>query len=203
MSGRGGTVPRLDAFPFRSRQRHRTRLAAVRRIAVKVRAAGDEQIQPTRHFDVLLDEGSVVIRMKRLDSIETGSRERRNSRSQAVLSGVGERGDPSRLVDDVDDGFRRGTLARNEPRAAALQPYVKRFVRARDVARRDHRVRHLRPSDRSAALTPGLFDHRSDIDRYAVRGKTRTNGLDARNPGGALRSKERGQAVMLRVEQIA
>src|SRR5688572_6868084 len=142
------------------------------RVTVKIGTPGQQQVEAARSVDVFLNKGGVVIRMKCFHGVETGSGQCWNSRTKATLSGMGDRRDPASVVNHLDDRFRGWALTRHEAGQPTPEPSIEGLLRACDVSRLDHRARHLRPPNRSAALPAALFKHRLDVDRYAVGRET-------------------------------
>ena len=138
------------------------------RVPVKVRASCQQELQATRNVDVFLNESGVMIRMKGFHSVETGSSKRWNSRAKATLSGMGDRRDPAGGVNDLNDRFRGWAFSRHEAGQSTPEPAIEGLLRACHVSRLDHRARHLRPANRSAAFAAALLEHRFDVDRYAM-----------------------------------
>ena len=101
-------------------------------------------------------------------SVETGSSKRWNSRAKAMLSVMGDRRDPAGGVNDLNDRFRGWAFSRHEAGESPQEPAIEGLLRACHVSRLDHRARHLRPANRSAAFAAALLEHRFDVDRYAM-----------------------------------
>ena len=173
------------------------------RITVKVRPAGQKQTQIARDPRVFLHESGVVIRMKRFDRVQASRRQRWNPRGETPLSGMSDRRQAARLVNDVDDGFRRRTFTRHEARPPGYQPAIERLVRVGDISRLDHRARDVRTPDGSTGLAVNLLQQRLDVDRNAMGGQPRTNRFDAGDALCALPRQQLRQRLVPYVEHVA
>src|SRR5947199_4251329 len=102
------------AKPGFAGERDGARFQAVRRIAMKIRPAGNQQLQIVRKHAVVLGRSPVVIRMVGLERIETSADVRRNPFVHGGLSRVGERSDAMGAVEGRDHLFGRRPGASDE-----------------------------------------------------------------------------------------
>src|SRR5437870_6156652 len=125
--------PVAEPKPGVRRQRDGARFPSVRRIAVKIRTAGDEQLEARGEVAVPVRRGLVVIGMIGLERIETCGAVCGNPLVDGGLSRVRERGEAAGAVHQRDDFLWRRTAARHKRRTSGGQPAVERLARVRDI----------------------------------------------------------------------
>ena len=174
----------------------------MRRVAVEIGAAGEQQTKSARDADVAVDERGVMIRVERFDRVQPHARERGNSRVEFRFSWMGERRDPAGPVEDIDHRFGTGPGQRHEGLRSKAKPAIERLPCVDGVAGRDHRTGNLRPAERATALASDLLNECSDVNRDAELPQPRADRLDTGQARRALRAKERTQPRIKRIEEI-
>lgn len=170
---------------------------------MKVGPAGHEELEPARNGDVALSCLDVVIGVIRLDGVQTGIAQRRDSRVNPGTAGMRERCDAARPMKSFNDCFRRRTGSFDKGRPPLTQPGLKRVARRRHVPGRDHRARQCRPADRSSVMCAGLFEQRLYVYWQPEMIKANRHVGDPSDSHRPLRGKESIQALVFRVKEVA
>ena len=162
----------------------------MRRIAVKIRTARDEQLEARGEVAVPVRRGLVVIGMIGLERIETCGAVCGNPLVDGGLSRVRERGEAAGAVHQRNDLLWRRTAARHKRRTSGGQPAVERLTRVRDITGRDHRARDLRTSHGPPSVFARLRDQRTDVDGHAELREQTGDGFHARDSLSPLSGEE-------------
>lgn len=175
---------------------------AMRRVAVEVRAASDEQAKLTGKAKIALDERGIVVGVKDLQGVKASLRQRRNRWFVAKFTGMRERCHATGLVDDRDDGVGRSAGARDERGAAGAKPAIERFLRVRDISGVHQCTRDEWTANRSAAVCRRPREHGPEIDRHTERRQAIPDRPRPREPCVSLLGKEPVEGVVPRIEEI-
>ena len=118
--------------------------------AVAIRAAGLQQIVILHELGVVVDLGWLVPGMIHLDAVQPALHQLDDGGLLKTQTGVGEKGDATHIVNQLDDALGGDMWFWHERRTAIPQETIERFFLAGHDPVIDHGGRYVRTSQRRA-----------------------------------------------------